>query len=114
MSKKQREKVEDEVRFHRAQMRAQTDAAPDSSVFDQQTPSSTDQFHHYNGYEHHHHTEHKHETSLSRYSLQRLDAPPIRYPRIYDSTIPKFKKFEPFKHFVMTFGEYLKKLCIFF
>lgn len=50
MSKKQREKVEDEVRFHRAQMRAQSDAAPDSSVFDQQTPSSSDQFHHYNGY----------------------------------------------------------------
>ncbi|XP_073964811.1 nuclear hormone receptor 3 ROR-beta isoform X8 [Choristoneura fumiferana] len=52
MSKKQREKVEDEVRFHRAQMRAQTDAAPDS-VYDaqQQTPSSSDQFHgHYNSY----------------------------------------------------------------
>lgn len=51
MSKKQREKVEDEVRFHRAQMRAQTDTAPDS-VYDaqQQTPSSSDQFHgHYNG-----------------------------------------------------------------
>lgn len=52
MSKKQREKVEDEVRFHRAQMRAQSDAAPDSSVFDTQTPSSSDQLHHgYNGYE---------------------------------------------------------------
>uniref|UniRef100_A0A1B0G212 Probable nuclear hormone receptor HR3 n=1 Tax=Glossina morsitans morsitans TaxID=37546 RepID=A0A1B0G212_GLOMM len=51
MSKKQREKVEDEVRFHRAQMRAQNDAAPDSSVFDIQTPSSSDQLHHsYNGY----------------------------------------------------------------
>lgn len=50
MSKKQREKVEDEVRFHRAQMRAQSDAAPDSSVFDTQTPSSSDQLHHsYNG-----------------------------------------------------------------
>lgn len=52
MSKKQREKVEDEVRYHRAQMRAQTDAAPDS-VYDaqQQTPSSSDQFHgHYNRY----------------------------------------------------------------
>ncbi|XP_061381277.1 probable nuclear hormone receptor HR3 isoform X5 [Danaus plexippus] len=50
MSKKQREKVEDEVRFHQAQMRAQSDAAPDS-VYDaqQQTPSSSDQFHgHYN------------------------------------------------------------------
>ncbi|XP_059610129.1 probable nuclear hormone receptor HR3 isoform X2 [Phlebotomus argentipes] len=46
MSKKQREKVEDEVRFHRAQMRAQSDAAPDSSVFDTQTPSSSDQLHH--------------------------------------------------------------------
>ncbi|CAG9573668.1 unnamed protein product [Danaus chrysippus] len=53
MSKKQREKVEDEVRFHQAQMRAQTDAAPDS-VYDaqQQTPSSSDQFHgHYNSYQ---------------------------------------------------------------
>lgn len=50
MSKKQREKVEDEVRFHRAQMRAQNDAAPDSSVYDTQTPSSSDQLHHgYNG-----------------------------------------------------------------
>ncbi|CAH0599797.1 unnamed protein product [Chrysodeixis includens] len=52
MSKKQREKVEDEVRFHRAQLRAQNDTAPDS-VYDaqQQTPSSSDQFHgHYNGY----------------------------------------------------------------
>lgn len=50
MSKKQREKVEDEVRFHRAQLRAQSDSAPDSSVFEQQTPSSTDQLHHsYNG-----------------------------------------------------------------
>ncbi|XP_030379564.1 probable nuclear hormone receptor HR3 isoform X2 [Scaptodrosophila lebanonensis] len=48
MSKKQREKVEDEVRFHRAQMRAQSDAAPDSSVFDTQTPSSSDQLHHNN------------------------------------------------------------------
>ena len=43
MSKKQREKVEDEVRYHRAQQRAQTETAPDSSVFDQQTPSSSDQ-----------------------------------------------------------------------
>ncbi|XP_055319954.1 probable nuclear hormone receptor HR3 isoform X8 [Sitodiplosis mosellana] len=52
MSKKQREKVEDEVRFHRAQMRAQNDAErPDSSVYDTQTPSSSDQLHHnYNGY----------------------------------------------------------------
>lgn len=50
MSKKQREKVEDEVRFHRAQMRAQGDAAPDSSVFDTQMPSSSDQLqHNYNG-----------------------------------------------------------------
>ncbi|XP_066143111.1 probable nuclear hormone receptor HR3 isoform X7 [Euwallacea fornicatus] len=50
MSKKQREKVEDEVRFHRAQLRAQSDSAPDSSVFEQQTPSSSDQLHHsYNG-----------------------------------------------------------------
>ncbi|KAL1455439.1 hypothetical protein WDU94_009530 [Cyamophila willieti] len=45
MSKKQREKVEVEVRYHQAQMRAQTEVAPDSSVFDQtQTPSSSDQF----------------------------------------------------------------------
>lgn len=51
MSKKQREKVEDEVRFHRAQMRAQSDAAPDSSVFDTNTPTSSDQMNHsYNGY----------------------------------------------------------------
>ncbi|KAJ8924276.1 hypothetical protein NQ315_007068 [Exocentrus adspersus] len=49
MSKKQREKVEDEVRFHRAQQRAVNDTAPDS-VFEQQTPSSSDQLHHsYNG-----------------------------------------------------------------
>lgn len=46
MSKKQREKVEDEVRYHKAQMRVQTEiSTPDSSVFDQsQTPSSSDQF----------------------------------------------------------------------
>lgn len=51
MSKKQREKVEDEVRFHKAQMRAQSDIAPDSSVFDTQIPSSSDQLHHnYNRY----------------------------------------------------------------
>ncbi|KAK9723462.1 Ligand-binding domain of nuclear hormone receptor [Popillia japonica] len=43
MSKKQREKVEDEVRFHRAQLRAQNDSAPDSSGYEHQTPSSTDQ-----------------------------------------------------------------------
>ena len=48
MSKKQREKVEDEVRFHRAQQRQATESTPDSSVFDQQTPSSSDQLH-YNG-----------------------------------------------------------------
>lgn len=52
MSKKQREKVEDEVRFHKEQMlRTPSSAAPDSSVFDTQTPSSSDQLHHgYNGY----------------------------------------------------------------
>lgn len=50
MSKKQREKVEDEVRFHRAQMRAASETAPDSSVFEHQTPSSSDQHHSYNGY----------------------------------------------------------------
>ncbi|XP_020711000.2 probable nuclear hormone receptor HR3 isoform X10 [Athalia rosae] len=49
MSKKQREKVEDEVRFHRAQMRAASETAPDSSVFEHQTPSSSDQHHSYNG-----------------------------------------------------------------
>lgn len=51
MSKKQREKVESEVRYHQAQMRAQTEAtAPDSVFEQQQTPSSSDQFHgHYNG-----------------------------------------------------------------
>ncbi|KAF6203733.1 hypothetical protein GE061_002067 [Apolygus lucorum] len=48
MSKKQREKVEDEVRYHRAQLRAQVEQTPDSSVFDHsQTPSSTDQLHNY-------------------------------------------------------------------
>lgn len=44
MSKKQREKVEDEVRFHRAQLRPQTETSPDSSVFDQQQPSSSNQY----------------------------------------------------------------------
>ena len=44
MSKKQREKVEDEVRYHRAQMKAQqAETSPDSSVFDNQQPSSSDQ-----------------------------------------------------------------------
>ncbi|KFM59187.1 putative nuclear hormone receptor HR3, partial [Stegodyphus mimosarum] len=54
MSKKQREKVEDEVRFHRAQLvRPQqppplqtpqaTETSPDSSVYDQQQPSSSNQ-----------------------------------------------------------------------
>lgn len=46
MSKKQREIVEDEVRRHRAQMKAQSDPAPDSSGFDIPTPSSSDQLHH--------------------------------------------------------------------
>nr|CAD7396821.1 unnamed protein product [Timema cristinae] len=51
MSKKQREKVEDEVRFHRAQLRAQTETACDSSVFDTQMPSSSDQHQtNFNGY----------------------------------------------------------------
>ncbi|XP_071053430.1 probable nuclear hormone receptor HR3 isoform X9 [Onthophagus taurus] len=51
MSKKQREKVEDEVRYHRAQLRAQNDSAPDSSVFEPPTPTSSDQLHQgYNGY----------------------------------------------------------------
>ncbi|XP_032672270.1 probable nuclear hormone receptor HR3 isoform X6 [Odontomachus brunneus] len=49
MSKKQREKVEDEVRFHRAQLRAASETAPDSSVYEHQTPSSSDQHHPYNG-----------------------------------------------------------------
>lgn len=44
MSKKQREKVEDEVRYHRAQMKQQqAETSPDSSVFDNQQPSSSDQ-----------------------------------------------------------------------
>ncbi|GAB6022997.1 receptor [Chamberlinius hualienensis] len=43
MSKKQREKVEDEVRYHRAQLRPSTETSPDSSVFDQQQPSSSNQ-----------------------------------------------------------------------
>ncbi|GFY73779.1 probable nuclear hormone receptor HR3 [Trichonephila inaurata madagascariensis] len=57
MSKKQREKVEDEVRYHRAQLvRPQqpqalqgppmTETSPDSSVFDQQQPSSSNQHAH--------------------------------------------------------------------
>ncbi|XP_050499368.1 probable nuclear hormone receptor HR3 isoform X8 [Diabrotica virgifera virgifera] len=50
MSKKQREKVEDEVRFHRAQLRAQSDSAPDSSVFDPPSQSTGDQLHYNNGY----------------------------------------------------------------
>lgn len=50
MSKKQREKVEDEVRRYQAQIRVQTDATPDSVYDAQQQPSSSDQFHgHYNG-----------------------------------------------------------------
>lgn len=63
MSKKQREKVEDEVRFHRAQMRAQGDTAPDSSVFDTQTPSSSDQLHH--GYNNGYNQNSKSQKSLS-------------------------------------------------
>ncbi|XP_038217864.1 probable nuclear hormone receptor HR3 isoform X2 [Zerene cesonia] len=50
MSKKQREKVQEEVKA--VQLRTQIEAAPDS-VYDaqRQTPSSSDQFHgHYNGY----------------------------------------------------------------
>lgn len=51
MSKKQREKVEDEVRRYQAQIRVQTDATPDSVYDAQQQPSSSDQFHgHYNGW----------------------------------------------------------------
>jgi len=51
MSKKQREKVEDEVRYHRAQMKAQQGAetSPDSSFIDNQQPSSSDQLTHYPG-----------------------------------------------------------------
>lgn len=37
------------MRFHRAQMRAASETAPDSSVFEHQTPSSSDQHHSYNG-----------------------------------------------------------------
>lgn len=55
MSKKQREKVEDEVRYHRAQLRVQTDITPDSSVYDQvQTPTSTDQFYPFGNYSSYH------------------------------------------------------------
>uniref|UniRef100_T1J2S3 Probable nuclear hormone receptor HR3 n=1 Tax=Strigamia maritima TaxID=126957 RepID=T1J2S3_STRMM len=43
MSKKQREKVEDEVRYHRAQLRPQTETSPDSSVYEQPQPSSSNQ-----------------------------------------------------------------------
>jgi nuclear receptor subfamily 1 group F protein 4 len=46
MSKKQREKVEDEVRYHRAQMKVapgSVETAPDSSGFDHSIPSSSDQ-----------------------------------------------------------------------
>ncbi|CAG0882614.1 unnamed protein product [Darwinula stevensoni] len=44
MSKKQREKVEDEVRTIKAQLRLQPPGtSPDSSVFDPQLPSSSDQ-----------------------------------------------------------------------
>nr|WDQ26781.1 nuclear hormone receptor HR3 [Sogatella furcifera] len=48
MSKKQREKVEDEVRYHRAQLRAQTEIVPDSSQTTpfQEPPTSSDQLHH--------------------------------------------------------------------
>lgn len=50
MSKKQREKVEDEVRYHRAQMKAQqAETSPDSSVFENQQPSSSDQLAPYTG-----------------------------------------------------------------
>jgi len=45
MSKKQREKVEDEVRFHRAQMKgppSSVETAPDSSGYDP-TSTSSDQ-----------------------------------------------------------------------
>lgn len=55
MSKKQREKVEDEVRYHRAQQRVQTDITPDSSVYDQVlTPTSTDQFYRFGNYSSYH------------------------------------------------------------
>ncbi|XP_074037493.1 nuclear hormone receptor 3 ROR-beta isoform X3 [Leptinotarsa decemlineata] len=58
MSKKQREKVEDEVNYHKqqmkeaaaAQIRTQRDSAPDSSVFDLPSQSTGDQLHNpYNG-----------------------------------------------------------------
>ncbi|XP_039297197.1 probable nuclear hormone receptor HR3 isoform X7 [Nilaparvata lugens] len=50
MSKKQREKVEDEVRYHRAQLRAQTVPVPDSSgqlgtAREFPEPTSSDQLH---------------------------------------------------------------------
>ncbi|CAG7816619.1 unnamed protein product [Allacma fusca] len=46
MSKKQREKVEDEVRYHRAQMKVppnSVDTAPDSSSYDHTIPTPSDQ-----------------------------------------------------------------------
>lgn len=46
MSKKQREKVEDEVRYHQSQRRAASgqETSPDSSVYDPATPASPDMF----------------------------------------------------------------------
>lgn len=46
MSKKQREKVEDEVRYHKSQMRAALgqETSPDSSVYESSTPTSPDAY----------------------------------------------------------------------
>lgn len=48
MSKKQREKVEDEVRYHKSQMRsiAGEETSPDSSVFEPPTPTSSNTYSH--------------------------------------------------------------------
>ena len=44
MSKKQREKVEDEVRFHKAnqQRTGVSETSPDSSIYEPATPTSSD------------------------------------------------------------------------
>ncbi|XP_046421187.1 probable nuclear hormone receptor HR3 isoform X5 [Neodiprion fabricii] len=49
MSKKQRERVEEEVEYHRQQLRL-AETAPDSSGFESQTPSSSDQPSYNGGY----------------------------------------------------------------
>ncbi|KAK7067661.1 hypothetical protein SK128_027872 [Halocaridina rubra] len=53
MSKKQREKVEDEVRYHKSQMQNINgeETSPDSSIYEPQTPTSSNIYPHmYNTY----------------------------------------------------------------